>query len=549
MARLCIKSFLDHGHRFQLFCYKEYDYLPIGVIVRDAREILPEKEIFRDTSRNSLAPFADWFRMKFLSEEGGFWVDMDVVCLSHDVPTDEVWTCRQNDSDVAVGAMRFPAHHPVPTALARLADDPAASVPWDSPADALAKAELQCRMPDVRERRRRIPWGFCGPFGITRALKHFNLYEQSSPPSQMYPVPWGHWRDLYNGTTQFESDAMNQAWSVHLWGEMLRYSPEMWDKRTENSVVSQLMARHMSHPSNAAPEQKARVSILVGICSCLKAGERRKTCRETWLQHPQPGIECRFFIGGGEPLPEEPDVVALDVDDSYAYLPAKGLAFYKWALDNYDFDWLFKCDDDTYVMLERLASLCDPQYDLIGDMSVARRGAPSGGAGYFMSRRLVEYFVAHAEEIRKTGCEDLVFGYLARDTGAKMLATERLQMGNYPIPQSDNDIVSCHWCSMVRLRDIENLLQGRCVSTCRAEHPFWQDGINFFPNGRFMRQHSACSGEFLVEEDGSLTLKWDSWPEERLASLKDGGYANDKGFHLSVAEPIALKNITPVPIP
>ena len=60
MSVLCIKSFLDHGHTFQLFTYRNYDNIPAGTLVRDARDILPEEAIFHD-SHNSLAPFSDWF--------------------------------------------------------------------------------------------------------------------------------------------------------------------------------------------------------------------------------------------------------------------------------------------------------------------------------------------------------------------------------------------------------------------------------------------------------------------------------------------------------
>ena len=62
------------------FSYRNYDNIPAGTLVRDARDIRPEEAIFHD-AHNSLAPFSDWFRMKFLSQEGGFWVDMDVICL------------------------------------------------------------------------------------------------------------------------------------------------------------------------------------------------------------------------------------------------------------------------------------------------------------------------------------------------------------------------------------------------------------------------------------------------------------------------------------
>ena len=57
--------------------------------------------------------------------------------------------------------------------------------------------------------------------------------------------------------------------------------------------------------------------------------------------------------------------MALWVEDDYRHLPAKGLAFYQYALEHYDFDWLFKCDDDTWLALDRLESLCDGRYDQV----------------------------------------------------------------------------------------------------------------------------------------------------------------------------------------
>ena len=187
MSVLCIKSFLDHGHAFQLFTYRNYDNIPAGTLVRDARDILPEEAIFHD-SHNSLAPFSDWFRMKFLSQEGGFWVDMDVICLGDELPASPLWFCREWAEVVAVGAMAFPPGHSVPATLCRLAEDPALRVPWDSPEEVRAKEELLRRVPDIADRRRQVPWGFCGPTGMTRALRHCGLFDRAAPSSHMYPV-------------------------------------------------------------------------------------------------------------------------------------------------------------------------------------------------------------------------------------------------------------------------------------------------------------------------------------------------------------------------
>ncbi|KAA3146119.1 MULTISPECIES: hypothetical protein, partial [unclassified Akkermansia] len=95
---------------------------------------------------------------------------------------------------------------------------------------------------------------------------------------------------------------------------------------------------------------KKQVKILVGICSCQRMKEKRDAVRETWLEHPADGIECVFFVGGKEGLEEERgDTVVLDTADGYDELPGKVKSFFRYALENYDFEWLFKCDDDTYV--------------------------------------------------------------------------------------------------------------------------------------------------------------------------------------------------------
>lgn len=306
MSVLCIKSFLDHGHAFQLFSYRNYDNIPAGTLVRDARDILPEEAIFHD-SHNSLAPFSDWFRMKFLSQEGGFWVDMDVICLGDELPASPLWFCREWAEVVAVGAMAFPPGHSVPATLCRLAEEPALRVPWDSPEEVRAKEELLRRVPDVADRRRQVPWGFCGPTGMTRALCHCGLFDRAAPSSHMYPVPWTRWRDCYNGNIRLAGPELSNAWCVHLWGEMARREPDAWENMSRNSMAGELLDRHLpGHAWKPAPGPRKKVNVLVGICSCTGAANRRKACRETWLSHPQEGVECRFSWGGALLCPMSP---------------------------------------------------------------------------------------------------------------------------------------------------------------------------------------------------------------------------------------------------
>lgn len=86
---LCMKSFIAHGHPFHLWLYGYLDInLPEGVIVEDASTMIPLEKVFAYKNTNqfghgkgSYAGFSDIFRYKLLYEKGGWWSDMDVVCL------------------------------------------------------------------------------------------------------------------------------------------------------------------------------------------------------------------------------------------------------------------------------------------------------------------------------------------------------------------------------------------------------------------------------------------------------------------------------------
>ena len=46
MERLCISSYIHHGHEFHLYTYNDIVGLPKNCIVKDASEILPKDQIF-----------------------------------------------------------------------------------------------------------------------------------------------------------------------------------------------------------------------------------------------------------------------------------------------------------------------------------------------------------------------------------------------------------------------------------------------------------------------------------------------------------------------
>jgi mannosyltransferase OCH1-like enzyme len=80
MEILCINSYLANGHEFHLYTYSDIANVPNGTIVKDAGSIIPEKDIYVDCF-GGYVNLANQFRFTLLFKLGGWWVDMDSVCL------------------------------------------------------------------------------------------------------------------------------------------------------------------------------------------------------------------------------------------------------------------------------------------------------------------------------------------------------------------------------------------------------------------------------------------------------------------------------------
>jgi len=79
MEQLCIRSFLAHGHEFDLYTYGPVVGVPDGTRIEDANEIVPYERVAKFTEVGG--GFSDFFRFSLLAKRGGWWMDMDMVCL------------------------------------------------------------------------------------------------------------------------------------------------------------------------------------------------------------------------------------------------------------------------------------------------------------------------------------------------------------------------------------------------------------------------------------------------------------------------------------
>ena len=195
MERLSLESFVRHGHEVHLYTYGQVADVPVGVVVRDGGEILPEERIFYYRDQPSVSGFSNFFRYKLLLERGGWWVDTDMVCLAPLAFAGEHVFASELSKGVQcvnTGAMKAPAG-----------------------SEAMAYAWEVCQSKDPASLR----WGETGPALMSEVVEKFGMQSAVQAPEVFCPLPYTEWRQA------LEADAPElppEAVAVHLWNEMWR---------------------------------------------------------------------------------------------------------------------------------------------------------------------------------------------------------------------------------------------------------------------------------------------------------------------------------------
>jgi Glycosyltransferase sugar-binding region containing DXD motif len=197
MEQLCITSFVSNGHQFQLFVYSDVKNIPAGTVVRDGEEILPASAIFRYRHNGSYAGFSNFFRYELLWKYGGWWVDLDTVCLRPFGFSDDYVIgsepIAEGGSQPTSGMLKTPPQSPLMQYLTRV-----------------------CREKD----RDTLRWGETGPKLVNDGINRFSLGEYVLASDAFCPLGWYEWDQVLDPTASDRLETPGSA--IHLWNEMWR---------------------------------------------------------------------------------------------------------------------------------------------------------------------------------------------------------------------------------------------------------------------------------------------------------------------------------------
>ncbi|XP_033198509.1 beta-1,3-galactosyltransferase 6 [Bombus vancouverensis nearcticus] len=192
---------------------------------------------------------------------------------------------------------------------------------------------------------------------------------------------------------------------------------------------------------------KTKFRLMVLILSNPDNLERRATIRKTWLAQKQATVKHFFVIGTLDILSEQrktlhseqqkfDDLLLLSrLPDSYGTLTKKVLHAFKEIYEYYEFDFVMKCDDDTFALVHKILKELDKwdskgtkkelYWGFFNGKAHVKRSGPwketdwilcdyylpyALGGGYILSYNLVKFIAINADIFKLYKAEDVSVG-------------------------------------------------------------------------------------------------------------------------------------------
>lgn len=221
LEQLCLKSFLDAGHRVVLYHYGPLENVPEGIELADANDIMPAKGYLKYAKQDSPALHADAFRYKMLAKlDNVIWADTDAYCMRPFSTKTGHFFGWESDKHVNNGVLGLPKDSPTLGALLEFTADEY-SIPQylgESYAKELASRKAAGNPVHASEQ----PWGVWGPRAVTHFLHETGEVQYAFAQEVLYPFTFKDRRNMLKRNFDVSPYVTDNTMSVHLYGRRMR---------------------------------------------------------------------------------------------------------------------------------------------------------------------------------------------------------------------------------------------------------------------------------------------------------------------------------------
>lgn len=249
---LSIKSFIDNGFNVNLWTYQNsfenIDELAIlDVNICDASKILDKKLMYKFSQgkqKSNPASFANLFRLELLQKVGGWWFDLDCICIK-DVSKFEALALNKK----YIFGLEYKNY--VGNSVLYFQDKTLLQ-------DLIKRVYLE-----IDKNNYKFYWGQIGPDLISSFLLKTNLINEAVEQKYFYDIPAKKFNSLLKVReeyqevqTYFDKDAL----VCHIWNEM--FKKHIYNKNKlppKNSILDKFFEKHKSYNL----ENKKRYSRMI----------------------------------------------------------------------------------------------------------------------------------------------------------------------------------------------------------------------------------------------------------------------------------------------
>lgn len=218
VERACLQSFVTHGHRITLWCYKIPENAPPGVLIGDASQIFPADQIIRYRS-GSVSLFSNRFRYELQRRSLGVWVDTDFYLLKPMPALPDYTFAWESEALIGTAVLRLPSDSELTASLLRIFTETV--VPDWLPIRDRIRARLRLWRTG-RTGLPQLPWGTAGPRAVTHYAHQYDLGSCALPTDMFYPVHWSRADWVLDPSISVDSMTTERTVGIHLWNEIIK---------------------------------------------------------------------------------------------------------------------------------------------------------------------------------------------------------------------------------------------------------------------------------------------------------------------------------------
>lgn len=185
------------------------------------------------------------------------------------------------------------------------------------------------------------------------------------------------------------------------------------------------------------------MKILVSILTCSQTQHQADACLDTWIQYIKKPHDYIFYGDEKQSLTLNKTInCSPELGENRSRLPEKTFKMLNESI-KYDWDFLFKCDDDTYLSFDRLVEYIknfDSSHPLYIGSKIHNHGIKyaQGGSGYILTRSSVHKCINSLKLFVLNSKENKIAEDYSVGKALHMEGIDLLQCNDFSCPSPNN---------------------------------------------------------------------------------------------------------------